>query len=73
LLNEGVQAIDDECGSGSPPHEDHQGAVMQGYRQYRLRDVVSRPGAGRQHPSDLGMTVTADGIDCTTNSKTNSP
>jgi len=77
LLNEGVRAIDDEYRVGLAFNTSAvQGAVTQGYRQYRLRDVVSLvPGAGGGNVAFpiLGQTVTADGIDRTTNSKTNSP
>jgi hypothetical protein len=77
LLNEGLRAIDDEYRVGLAFNTSIvQGAVMQGYRQYRLRDVVSLvPGAGSGNVDFpiLGQNVTADGIDRTTNSKTNSP
>ena len=77
LLNEGVRATDDEYRVGLAFNTSVvQGAVMQGYRQYRLRDVVSLfPGANGGNVSFpiLGQTVTADGIDRVTNSKTNTP
>jgi hypothetical protein len=77
LLNEGMRAIDDEYRVGLAFNTSIvQGAVTEGYRQYRLRDVVSLfPGANGGNVSFpiLGQTVTADGIDRTTNSKTNTP
>ena len=76
-LNEGMSAIDDEYRVGLAFNTKIvQGAVMQGYRQYRLRDTVSLiPGAGEGNVTFpiLGQPVTADGIERTTNSKTNSP
>jgi hypothetical protein len=77
LLNEGMRAIDDEYRIGLAFNTSIvQGAVTEGYRQYRLRDTVSLvPGANGGNISFpiLGQTVTADGIDRVTNSKTNTP
>ena len=77
LLNEGVRAIDDEYRIGLALNTTAvQGAVIQGYRSYRYTNTVSLvPGAGQgnQDFPVLGHTVTADGIDRTTQGKANTP
>lgn len=77
LLNEGIQAIDDEYRIGLGFNTKLvQGAVIQGWRRYRYRNTVSlAPGAGGGNVTFpiLGRPVTADGIERTTDSKTNTP
>jgi hypothetical protein len=76
-LDDNVRSIDDEyrigLGFDAGPV---QGAVIQGWRRYRLTDSVAlSPGAGGGNISFpiLGRDITADGIDRTTQSKTNTP